>query len=93
MFTHGYKTHREDNSVQVDIVRVENIEVLVNSEPTCNIIDCGLWEKLKLARIKCKTGKPQKLFAFNFEKQLDVILEFSTCVSNSSDPLHKLLQS
>ena len=43
----GYKTHRDDISVHMDIGGVEKVQVLVDSGATNNIIDCGLWEKLK----------------------------------------------
>ena len=86
VFTCGYKTHRDDISVHMDIEGVEKVQVLVDSGATCNIIDCGLWEKLKIAGIKCRTRKAQKkLFAYGSKQPLDVIGDFSPCVNGSDD--------
>lgn len=72
--------HAHDTvNVQVD---KQDIEMIVDSGTTVNMIDTETWEKLKANRIKCKSEKTsQKLYAYGSKEPLKLKGKFTTNVS------------
>jgi hypothetical protein len=53
--------HRSDEDSGLVDIKVGGVlcTFLIDSGPTCNVIDKSCWEKLKAKRIKCKSEKTE----------------------------------
>ena len=67
----------------------QNVQMIVDSGASVNIIDRQLWEKLKEKKIKCSSQQSQrKLFAYGSTKLLIVLGSFTTQYLGRSTALY-----
>ena len=65
--------HDSDNSKILVEVGGVNLDMLIDSGASCNIIDRETWERLKSMKIKCKSNtQTKKIYAYGSTQPLKV---------------------
>ena len=82
----------EETKVRV-VVDKQEIDMIVDSGATVNIVDHETWERLEVNRIRCKSEKTNKrLYAYGSVHPLDLRGKFTTNVSLSGPHTQKRAQ-
>ena len=83
--------HDSDNSKILVEVGGVNLDMLIDSGASCNIIDRDTWERLKSMEIKCKSStQTKKIYAYGSTQPLKVAGTFWSKVSHGDKMLEDI---